>query len=80
MLGIVQGRLSFSGNKLQCFPKRPLNEFKLASKIGYDFIEFFCEEIKNNKNLIWTDDGIKKYIKLATEIPTSKPLVTPPSE
>ena len=63
MLGIVQGRLSFSGNKLQCFPKRPLNEFKLASKIGYDFIEFFCEEIKNNKNLIWTDDGIKKYIK-----------------
>jgi sugar phosphate isomerase/epimerase len=63
MLGIVQGRLSFSGKKLQCFPKKPLNEFKLASKIGYDFIEFFNERIKNNNNLIWTDDGIKKYIE-----------------
>lgn len=63
MLGIVQGRLSYSGKKLQCFPKRPLNEFKLASKIGYDFIEFFGERIKNNNNPIWTDNGIKKYIK-----------------
>jgi sugar phosphate isomerase/epimerase len=63
MLGILQGRLSFSGKKLQCFPKRPLNEFKLALKIGYDFIEFFGERIKNNNNPIWTDEGIKKYIK-----------------
>ena len=63
MLGIVQGRLSFSGKKLQCFPKRPLNEFKVASKIGYDFIEFFGERIKNNNNPIWTDKGIKRYIK-----------------
>ena len=63
MLGIVQGRLSFSGKKLHCFPKRPLNEFKLASKIGYDFIEFFGERIKNKNNPIWTDDGIKRYIK-----------------
>ena len=63
MLGIVQGRLSFSGKKLQCFPKRPLNEFKLASQIGYDFIELFGERIKNNNNPIWTDNGIKKYIK-----------------
>ena len=62
MLGIVQGRLSFSGKKLQCFPKRPLNEFKLASKIGYDFIEFFSERVKNKNNPIWTDKGIKKYI------------------
>lgn len=63
MLGIVQGRLSLSGKKLQCFPKKPLNEFKLASKIGYDFIEFFGERIKNNNNPIWTDKGIKDYIK-----------------
>ena len=63
MLGIVQGRLSFSGKKLQCFPKKPLNEFKLASKIGYDFIEFFGEKIKNKNNLIWTDRGIRKYIE-----------------
>ncbi len=63
MLGIVQGRLSFSGKKLQCFPKKPLNEFKLASKIGYDFIEFFGERKKNKNNPIWTDKGIKGYIK-----------------
>jgi len=63
MLGIVQGRLSFSGKKLHCFPKRPLNEFKLASKIGYDFIEFFGERIKNKNNPIWSNEGIKKYIK-----------------
>ena len=63
MLGIVQGRLSFSGKKLQCFPKRPFDEFKLASKIGYDFIEFFGERIKNKDNPIWTDKGILKYIK-----------------
>ncbi|MDB3947329.1 hypothetical protein N9404_04480, partial [Candidatus Pelagibacter sp.] len=62
MLGIYQGRLSFSGKKLQCFPKKPLNEFKLASKIGYDFIEFFAENIKNKNNPIWTTKGIKKYI------------------
>ena len=63
MLGIVQGRLSFSGKKLQCFPKKPLDEFKLASEIGYDFIEFFGERIKNYNNPIWTSKGIKQYIK-----------------
>tara|TARA_B100000575_G_C23125574_1_gene652067 strand:+ start:722 stop:1522 length:801 start_codon:yes stop_codon:yes gene_type:complete len=63
MLGIVQGRLTFSGRKLQCFPKKPLNEFKLASKIGYDFIEFFGERTKNENNPIWLDEGIKSYIK-----------------
>ena len=62
MLGIVQGRLSFSGKKLQCFPKNPFDEFKLASEIGYDFIEFFGERVKNKNNPIWTDKGIKKYI------------------
>ena len=68
MLGIVQGRLSFSGNKLQCFPKRPMNEFKLASKIGYDFIEFFSERIKNKNNPIWTDKGIKRYTEASKNI------------
>ena len=63
MLGIVQGRLSYAGRKLQSFPKNPFKEFKLASKIGYDFIEFFGERVKNNKNPIWSNSGIKKYIK-----------------
>lgn len=65
MLGIVQGRLTYSGRKLQSFPKKPYEEFKLASKIGYDFIEFFGERIKNNKNPIWSELGIKKYLKIA---------------
>lgn len=67
MLGIVQGRLSFSGRKLQFFPKNPYKEFKLASKIGYDFIEFFGERIKNYNNPIWTDNGIKKYLKVSKQ-------------
>ena len=65
MLGIVQGRLSYSGKKLQSFPKKPFEEFKLASKIGYEFIEFFGERIKNNKNPIWTDYGIKNYKRIS---------------
>ncbi|MBA33560.1 MAG: hypothetical protein CMI84_01745 [Candidatus Pelagibacter sp.] len=65
MLGIVQGRLSYSGKKLQYFPKKPYDEFKLASKIGYEFIEFFGERIKNNRNPIWTDLGIEKYKKIS---------------
>ena len=67
MLGIVQGRLSHSGRKLQFFPKNPYKEFKLASKIGYDFIEFFGERMKNFSNPIWTDYGIKKYLKVSKQ-------------
>jgi sugar phosphate isomerase/epimerase len=67
MLGIIQGRLSFAERKLQSFPKNPIKEFKLASKIGYNFIEFFGERVKNNKNPIWSNSGIKKYIKHSKE-------------
>ena len=65
MLGIVQGRLSYSGKKLQLFPKYPYKEFKLASNLGYDFIEFFGEKIKNYKNPVWSNSGRKKYIQLS---------------
>tara|TARA_Y100000389_G_C17465966_1_gene525540 strand:+ start:288 stop:1088 length:801 start_codon:yes stop_codon:yes gene_type:complete len=67
MLGIVQGRLSYAGKKLQYFPKNPFKEFKLASKIGYDFIEFFGERERNEKNPIWLNSGIKKYKKVSKE-------------
>lgn len=63
MLGIVQGRLTFAGKKLQCFPADPFKEFKIASKIGYEFIELFGERKFNKKNPIWSNIGIKKYIK-----------------
>ena len=65
MLGIVQGRLTFAGKKLQAFPKDPFKEFGIASKIGYDFIEFFSERNINKKNPIWSNKGIKKYIEVA---------------
>jgi len=65
MLGIVQGRLTYAGKKLQAFPKNPFKEFSIASKIGYDFIEFFSERNINKKNPIWSNKGIKKYIKFA---------------
>lgn len=65
MLGIVQGRLSYAGRKLQNFPKNPYDEFKLASKIGYNFIEFFGERKKNKKNPIYSNLGVKKYLEVS---------------
>jgi len=65
MLGVVQGRLSYAGKKLQFFPKYPFQEFKIASKIGYDFIELFGERNKSFKNPIWSNNGIEKYLKIS---------------
>ena len=65
MIGIVQGRLTYSGKKLQSFPKHPFKEFKLAAKLGYDFIEFFAEKTKNYKNPIWSNSGKQKYIQFS---------------
>jgi len=65
MIGIIQGRLTQSGKKLQCFPKDPFKEFKIASEIKYDFIEFFAERYINKNNPIWSNEGIKKYIEFA---------------
>ena len=62
MIGVIQGRLTQSGKKLQCFPKDPFKEFKIASKIQYDFIEFFAERYINKNNPIWSNEVIKKYI------------------
>jgi sugar phosphate isomerase/epimerase len=65
MIGILQGRLSYSGNKLQFFPKNPLTEFPIARNTKYKFIEFFAERNLNRKNPIWSNIGIKNYIKSA---------------
>lgn len=65
MIGIVQGRLTYSGKKLQSFPKDPYSEFSLASKLNYDYIEFFSEGNLNKKNPIWSEQGIKKYLLLS---------------
>ena len=65
MLGVYQGRLTDSGQKLQCFPKNPFQEFVIAAKLKYNFIEFFLETNINKKNPIWSNIGIKNYIKSA---------------
>ena len=65
MIGIIQGRLTYTKKKLQWFPKNPLREFALAKKLNYDFIEFFAEKNINKKNPIWSNAGIKNYIKEA---------------
>jgi sugar phosphate isomerase/epimerase len=65
MIGITQGRLSLSESKLQCFPKNPLAEFPIARNAKYKFIEFFVERNINKKNPIWSNIGIKNYIKSA---------------
>ena len=55
MLGIVQGRLTYAGKKLQAFPKNPFKEFSIASKNGYDFIEFFSERnIFSGFSILWS--------------------------
>ena len=66
LVGIVQGRLTSSPKKrLQFFPKEWSTEFKIASQLGYDFIEFFAERKFNKKNPIWNSILIKKYLELS---------------
>lgn len=66
LIGVVQGRLSVSPKKrLQYFPKNWKKEFKLANKIGYNFIEFFTERIKNKNNPVWSYSSIKEYKRLS---------------
>jgi hypothetical protein len=53
MIGVLQGRLTYSGKKLQCFPEDPFREFSIAAKLKYNFIEFFAERNINKNNPIW---------------------------
>ena len=63
MIGIIQGRLTKSNNKLQSYPKYPIKEFCIAKKIGYKFIEYFADRKINKRNYIWSESGIHSYIK-----------------
>lgn len=65
--GIVQGRLVQSPKGyLQWFPQEYWeSEFFLASAVGFNFIEFIAERDHNEKNPIWTDEGINKIKELA---------------
>lgn len=61
-IGIIQGRLSKRPYpKLQEFPFETWEqEFKYASEIGFEFIEWIFEENRYNENPIWTSSGRKK--------------------
>ena len=55
--GFIQGRLTKppKRNMLQYFPKKNWqNEFKIAHKNGFSFIEYFGERNKNINNPIWS--------------------------
>jgi L-ribulose-5-phosphate 3-epimerase len=67
--GIVQGRLTQSPSGcLQWFPQSSWQEeFSLASKIGFNYIELIAEVQHNSKNPIWSDDGIEKIKQLVEE-------------
>jgi len=62
--GIVQGRLSCSPNNLlQWFPQPCWkDEFAIASKVGFSFIEILVEREHNPSNPFWSHDG-RKLIK-----------------
>ena len=69
LIGIVQGRLSKSPkNRLQYFPKNWQNEFNVASKLNFNFIEFFSERKFNKNNPVWSSKGIRDYKNLAKKI------------
>jgi len=64
-IGIFQGRLSKTKNGiLQRFPKKWENEFFMAKKAGFSFIEYYLEEKFNRKNPFWSIHGRKKINNL----------------
>jgi sugar phosphate isomerase/epimerase len=66
MIGIVQGRLSLAPkNRLQHFPKKYEQEFELAKKVNFDYIEFFSERQFNPKNPIWSKFKVNDYKQLS---------------
>lgn len=58
-VGIIQGRLTASGGRLQAFPHgKWKEEFGVANDVGFDGIELIVERPTDDANPIWHDDGI----------------------
>lgn len=67
-IGIIQGRLTASGGRLQAFPRgRWKEEFGVARDVGFDGIELIVERPSDPENPIWTDDGIAGLIAAMKE-------------
>ena len=61
-LGITQGRLT-PFNSLEDFPKvNWKNEFYLANKLGFDYIEYLVDRKLTNKNPIWNSEGLNQIL------------------
>jgi len=67
--GIVQGRLTQSPpGCLQWFPQSSWQEeFSVASKIGFNYIELIAEVQHNAENPIWMDNGIEEIKQLVKD-------------
>jgi len=65
--GFIQGRVTRTPSKkiLQYFPMNNWhNEFSIASKLGFNFIEYFGERVVNYNNPIWSKNGLRKINNL----------------
>ncbi len=57
MIGIIQGRLTDSNGRLQCFPdEKWKEEFGVAKRLGFDYIELISDPDPNDKNPLWSGD------------------------
>src|SRR3989344_851549 len=67
-IGIMQGRLSRPvGGRIQAFPAATWEEeFKLASHIGFDAIEWIFED-PYETNPLWSESGRKRIMELIKE-------------
>src|SRR5688572_8297472 len=67
-IGIIQGRLTPSGGKLQCFPYgKWREEFSVAREVGFDSIELIVERATDAPNPIWEPEGIQGLIEASEE-------------
>src|SRR3989304_9138502 len=67
-IGIIQGRLTASGGKLQCFPHgKWKEEFTVAKSVGFDCIELIVEREISAPNPIWDDGGAAGLIAASNE-------------
>lgn len=58
-IGIIQGRLTPSGGRLQAFPHGAWKEeFGVARDLGFDGIELIVERPTDAANPVWSDEGV----------------------
>lgn len=67
-IGIIQGRLTASGGKLQCFPYgKWKEEFFVARSLGFDCIELIVERKLGAPNPLWDAQGVRELIAVSKE-------------